>query len=62
MRGATQKAGGLDAFRGMSYHLERRPLASVQGIAVSLECGVLGREKGAGDFSGTSEGNWLLQS
>lgn len=62
VRGDTQKSGGLDSFRGTGYHLERMHLASVQGIVVSLGYGMLGQGKGTGGFSGTSEGNWLLQS
>jgi hypothetical protein len=62
VRGDTQKSGGLDALRDTGYHLERPPLASVQGTVVSLGCGALGRGRGAGGFSGTSEGNLSLQS
>lgn len=50
VRKDAQKSGGLDAFRGVGYHLERTPLASVQRTVVSLGCGVLGRGKGADDF------------
>lgn len=58
VRGDAEKSGGLDTFRDT----ERPPLASVQGIVVSLGCGVLRQGRGAGGFSGTSEGNLSLQS